>query len=249
MKDSDMHDTKLIKKIFNLAHYDLMQNKTAWFWAINSITIVIGLLTYFNLFLLTSLICSICSLIIIKNCLDLAFDSAMSRLNIRFNLLNILVTTSTIIMILCVSNYNFLDIFESHYLNIIISIIEICTLFYCVVCYNLLVMHILEYKKSLLVSVQDIFKLVTHNHTKLLKLLFLQFSRLTIIAILLMILEACLFLIIPAALTNILIHCLYIFSSIFIYIWMNLIWAHFYRQMICPPVDNPTCQSCNSCSK
>lgn len=249
MKDSHMHDTKLIKKIFNLAHYDLMQNKTAWLWAINSITIIIGLLTYFNLFLLTSLISSICSLIIIKNCLDLAFDSAMSRLNIRFDLLNILVTISTIIMILCVSNYNFLDIFESHYLNIMTSIIEICTLFYCVVCYNLLVMHILEYKKSLLVSVQDIFKLVTHNHTKLLKLLFLQFSRLTIIAILLMIIEAFLSLIIPIGLTNILIHYLYIFSSLFIYIWMNLIWAHFYRQMICPPVENPTCQSCNSCSK
>jgi hypothetical protein len=172
----------------------------------------------------------------------------MSRLNIRFDLLNLLVTISTAIMIVCAARYTFLDILPSHDQNILLSMMQIFILLYFFVCYHLLVMHILEYKKSLLTSVQDILQLMMHHNKKLLKILFLQCLRLTIIAILLMIIEALLLLIMPVSMTNILIHFLYIFSSIFIYIWMNLIWAHFYRQMICPPVDNPTCQSCNSCS-
>ena len=41
----------------------------------------------------------------------------------------------------------------------------------------------------------------------------------------------------------------YVWAYVLLYAWVCLVLAHVYRQLICPPVENASCESCSSYEK
>lgn len=210
-----------------------------------------------------------------KNSLDLAFDSAMSGLLItdigiktfsRYVLMFIvghcLVAASGIGMIVGIA-YFLRPEYAMSRLIFQWSVYLMCAfVLYGMLLVYILAMHSIEYKKSIAVSIYEFLNMIHHKLLFLLKIMVIQFS---IILGALFVLYFC-FGKIATLLVDVLLwftqlfhlpfnyifvsmlyNFFYLWAYILLYSWICLVIAHVYRQLVCPPVENISCSSCDDC--
>ena len=211
--------------------------------------------------------------IIMQNCLDLAFDSAMSGFSMgvdRSYKFCVEQISLLCINIVCFGNFIAIwlllpiimlrnDIFQS-----VMSIMLLLLLMSNWQILSLMQLHMLEYKKGLFISLQDLYGMMKDKQILLSKILGLQIcaGSLSIAGIyflfdpvitvfLRFMLWPCKILDIAASSVFIIFlsNFFYAWAHLMVYAWVCLVWAHLYRQLVCPPVDNPSCLSCSSCPK
>ena len=135
---------------------------------------------------------------------------------------------------------------------------------YCMQLAYFLSMQILEYKAGIWESCKEIYRMTTGKIFFLCKILLLQiliaacvltilyFGLGTVIAVIMPIISW-FFEILQLQMAPMLVYMLYNFfylwSYLLLYVWVCLVTAHVYRQLVCPPIDNASCASCTSCEK
>jgi len=221
-------------------------------------------------------------LVSMQNSLDLAFDSSMRGLSVTGPIISyvfMMIGTSLLVLsILFGLSYfgffvgiQYLMLFLQNYMHTSISfllrVIEFTIygiIFYIIQIQYMAMMHILEYKKSIWESYQELFSMISGKLKFLGKMLCIQTF---IVTCVLAFLYYCLGFVIAAimpiiiwmfdmlhvSLEPIIIYMMYNFFYLWAYLLLYssvcLVRAHMYRYLVCPPVENVTCQSCNSCSK
>lgn len=223
-------------------------------------------------------------LVIIKNCLDLAFDSQLSGFVIQpsrafigsqilagfsFGWFLLINSLYGLFFLVLTCGYSGLLLFlalhheYAGYLTYAWVLTMGFSFLYAQV-YNLLLMHIVEYKKGFWQSYQDISALVSGNLFFIFKIILLQammtmstlaaFYYLSepvinffvkVITWFLQLLD----LSVGATFLIMISNFFCVWAYILLYAWITLVTAHLYRYLICPPVDNPSCLSCTGCNK
>lgn len=295
-----MNSSKVIKKIYNLARYDFIQNLENFLLLTGILTTVMTVLYFLSCLILKNYTCALwytplalltdiaCKkngcidllpnyywahilagimigciflygkIVVIKNCLDLAFDSTMSGFSITWhkNYIWLLV-----LLIPLIGNQNaFLHSKDWYQDKIAILVFFIGT--YIAQIIYLWTMHIIEYKKGFWDSQKEIFQLAYDNRL-LLKILILQLiTSLTGFLIIFyaaqpivdfgahLILWLFFMINVPISdfITTVIHNFFYTWMYLLLFAWICLVWAHVYRQLICPPIDNPSCSSCLNCN-
>ena len=207
-----------------------------------------------------------------KNSLDLAFDSAMSGLSC-YEDIGYAVTRRFLTMISCIFFMMFIALLC---INLGVSYLSIKKfylwkgLFYfigwglmwlCMVVY-LACLHVIEYRHTLYVSLQEFFSMIAGRSWLLMHIFvratLVMYGSYVIIAfglhaviehffgIFLWVFEH---LYIPVSIPFILFlyNFGYLWAYCFVYAWCSLLFAHLYRHLVCPPVENVGCTSCTSC--
>ncbi len=224
---------------------------------------------------LTSLI--LLPVIIIRNSLDLAFDSSMRGFSLQGSILSYAgaVIVGNGLLLCCMQLMSSVFIFIMLYLmqtNFVINafVIQSCKLcmsffivYYLQITY-LLRMHILEYKKGIWQSCKDVTAMISGKMLFLSKILLLQsLFAIFVFAMLYFCFGMVIKVIMPIILwffnvlqlevqpilMQMMFNFFYAWSYILLYAWTCLVLAHVYRQLVCPPVDNVSCPSCTSCEK
>lgn len=204
--------------------------------------------------------------VIVQNCLDLAFDSAMSGLSMHIDRFHIWFVSWFAVSTLIASelfNYGKINL-----LHLILSSYFFITCVSGIILYGLQVlylisMHQLEYKKGYVQSCKDIFQML-HDHALLSIVLLLQLC-IAILAVgsiyflldpVIKVFMRCIlwpFAILqistPSTLILMLSNFFYVWAYLLCYAWICSVWAHLYRQLVCPPTINPSCLSCSTCPK
>lgn len=215
-------------------------------------------------------------LIVIQNALDLAFDSAMRGFSLQGPIFSYVAVTylsnflffgflqlCNSIMIFFILYMLQLNVtFEAWFLRICLLCIVFVFL-YCMQLNYIGTMHLLEYKKGILQSYKELCAMTAGKMMLLIKFLAMQ---LLIIAVAVILLYSCfgyainflamlitwpfhvLSLYIHPVIIPILCNFLYVWAYMLLYGWICLAVAHLYRQLVCPPTDIISCQSCQSCS-
>jgi hypothetical protein len=313
-----MHDKKLIKKIFNLARYDFIQNFNNWVSITGLLAamtmVIVGLIccvtknydlhvwklpmtlfadiqtvfarliaclpqisSLFEQELLLQIVSyslAFCGdlffaylfVVVVQNCLDLAFDSAMSGFSINCDRFYVVFVSWFAVTTLIASelfNYGKTSFFDYVAFNYFLIACLIITILYCSQILYVISMHQLEYKKGYVQSCKEVFQMA-HDNMLLCKILGLQIFAGTIsIAGIYFLLDSVmgvfircmvwplnmLQIITTPTLILFLSNFFYAWAYLMVYAWICLVWAHLYRQLVCPPVDNPSCLSCKSCPK
>lgn len=203
-------------------------------------------------------------LVIMQNCLDLAFDSSMSGFSVSVKRM----FKSWIAMILFVSgplllvgfflnSYNFLLLWPLWYLG---AFLTLC----CVYIALFIGLHALEYKFSVVKSLKDVFHMIQTKFLFLGKTFLIQclmagsilfifslFSKIIINFFTRVLVWPfnLLGVFVPSVFTIMIANFFYAWAYILLCVWVCLVTAHVYRQLICPPVENASCLSCDSCEK
>ncbi|MBV8660802.1 MAG: hypothetical protein JO129_01490 [Candidatus Dependentiae bacterium] len=244
-----------------------------FYFLINSsslVTIIVGALTI-SFILLTPLI-------IIQNSLDLAFDSSMQGLFIRNTHIGsyfAVIILSNILLLLFMKLLSYFTIFAmlyfmqtSYILNIFfIRFFVLATTFIIIYFKQMiyfLAMHVLEYKKDILLSCKEIYQMVSGKFLFLSKILLVQMLIVACALIALYVsLETFVSVIVPfilwffdlfqlsvvATFVYMLYNFFYVWAYLLLYVWICLVIAHVYRQLACPPVGTMSCPTCKSCDK
>ena len=232
--------------------------------------------TYYHaesLFLAVGLPFLMFPIIIMQNCLDLAFDSAMSGFTMSVDIsYKFCVEQISLLFINVVCFGNFLAIwlllptiiFYNDVFRSVVSIMLSLLLIFNWQTISLMQLHMLEYKKNLFVSLQDLYGMIKNKQILLFKILVLQICAggLSIAGIYFLLnpvikvflrfmLWPCkiLQLSVPSIIVIMLSNFFYVWAYLMVYAWIYLVLAHVYRQLVCPPVDNASCPSCTSCEK
>ena len=244
-------------KIYSL----MIEDVPTWMLGITSLVLVVAGITL--------------PLIVIQNALDLAFDSSMSGFSLHsltfayvgatilsnsFLMLGVQLISSLVIFVI------FFFMQTSFSMNAFIAQVFMAIASGCVIYFiqqsYFLGMHILEYKKGIMQSCKDLFAMVAGKTVFLCKVLLLQVvMAITAILLLYFSLGRVIKLLLPMILwfferlqlhvepifIAMMYNFFYAWSYLLLYGWICLITAHVYRQLVCPPVDNATCSSCQSC--
>lgn len=313
-----MNDYKIIKKVFNLAHYDFTNNFTKWLsiaglhaimisiffcafccvtsdydvtfwgwppnilfdWTNKFYGLIVENISYLKVGV-TSFVFLGClillPLVILQNCLDLAFDSSMRGFSIggiRVSYFVVMILTNGLTLLFlqimscliifailyCMQTSFVLNIFIIRFFMLIVG----CLVLYCMQISYFLRMHILEYKKGIWQSSKEVGQMITGKLLFLCKILLFQvlmgssifvflylffgvFIKI-LMPIVLWFFNVCSLPIEPLFILM-MYNFFYVWAYILLYAWICLIIAHVYRQLICPPVDTISCPSCQSCEK
>ncbi len=123
-------------------------------------------------------------------------------------------------------------------------------------------MHILEYKQNIWQSCKEVYQMISDKFLFLSKILFLQIlisisvlsffyiglSRVVTFFAGVIAWPFNLFAIDLSLIFIYMVHnFFYAWAYLLLYAWVCLVWAHVYRQLNCPPTENPSCASCKSC--
>jgi hypothetical protein len=209
-------------------------------------------------------------LIIMQNCLDLAFDSSMSGYSISkksmalsfvamlIPVVGVAAYISIIFKIFLFEQVNFMQSFSFP------LYFFMCKILYLVYLISFLGMHVLEYKLGLVQSFQDVIKMIWARSYFVFKTFVVQILLAgSFLAIFYFCFEIVMKFFIEVALWpfNVLqlsispvfvlmiSNFFYLWVYILLYAWICLVTAHVYRQLVCPPVDTSSCSSCKSCEK
>ncbi len=207
---------------------------------------------------------------VVKNCLDLAFDSKMSGFGFITQLSffwvigqYILLSYLQGLLLLPLSFFMLIEWLQNSYLNYIVQALKIIYVIYVFQFLYMWRMHILEYQKGFWQSQKEIFQ-IAYNNRLLFKILLLQICAGGVsIAGIYFLLDPVIkvflrFVFWPSTLMGFVTspflrllasNFIYAWSYVLVYAWICLVLAHLYRQLVCPPVDNPNCLSCSSCPK
>ncbi len=214
------------------------------------------------------------TMVLLQNSLDLAFDSTMSGFGSMNNWLYIrimaIMACMTLLSSQCLRYFQTTSELLQHPLVVIFGSIII---FYWSQLWYLQIMHAMEYKKEYWQTYADML-LVARHHAKVLgKIFFGQMivfvgavigihkswtvaarvlTRIMIWPLQMVLQNLPNFGFKSSLLYNcqiLLMNFWYALAYFLLASWIFLVWAHLYRRLICPPVDNPSCESCNSCSK
>ncbi len=224
-----------------------------------------------SLVLLVSAI--ILPLVVIQNALDLAFDSSMSGFSLHSltcAYVGAMILTNSLLM-LCMQLISCVIVFailffmqmsfsmDAFIVKVFMAMVSCFVLYFMQQIY-FLGMHLLEYKKGIIQSSKDVCVMVAGKTLFLCKVLVLQVSITTAAVIVLyfalgrvikIILPMILwfFKILQLRVESIFIAMMYNFfyawAYLLLYGWICLVTAHVYRQLICPPVENASCSSCD----
>jgi hypothetical protein len=204
--------------------------------------------------------------VVVQNCLDLAFDSAMSGLSMHFDRFHIWFVSWFAITTLFASeilNYGKINLLHLVLPNYFFIACLSGIILYCSQILYLISMHQLEYKKGYVQSCKEVFQMA-HDHALLSIVLLLQLCiAIPAVASIYFLLDPvikvfmrCILwpstivqISIPPVLILMLSNFFYVWAYLLLYAWICLVWAHLYRQLVCPPANNPSCLSCSSCSK
>ncbi len=242
--------------------YGVMLNDIpSWMLAVTVATVATGLIML--------------PLVIIRNALDLAFDSAMRGFSVQGSIISYLgaMVVCNGLLLCSMQLISSIFIFLMLYLmqtsfGVYAFVIQSCmlcmsflVLYYMQITY-LLSMHILEYQKGILQSCKDICAMISGKVLFLCKILLLQcLIASSVLALLYFCFGTVIKIIMPMIvwffdvlqlevqpiLIQMLCNFFYAWAYILLYAWMCLVLAHVYRQLICPPIDNASCPSCTSC--
>jgi|GEM_PF-2928915 len=203
-------------------------------------------------------------LIIMQNCLDLAFDSAMSGFSVSIKgmlkslmAMIFFVSGPFLAVGLALYGYNFLWLWLLRYVGAFFML--------CIVYITLLIgLHALEYKFTAIKSLKDVFHMIQTKFVFLGKTFVIQclitgsilfvfsFISKIIISFFTRVLVwpfTLLGVFVPAVFTIMIANFFYVWAYLLLCAWICLATAHVYRQLICPPVENASCPSCDSCEK
>lgn len=213
------------------------------------------------------------TMILLQNCLDLAFDSVMSGFSSMSNWLYVRIMVIVACMTLFSSQcLRHLQMTSEFFQSPLFGILGLILIFYWSQLWYLQIMHAMEYKKEYWQTYTDFLPIARHQARVLILVALLQVSTLLtgVIAIhqvwaapaqaltrimiwpLQMLLQiqpnfSCKSLLLSSGQT-LLINFWHTIPYFLLAAWIFLVWAHLYRSLICPPVDNPSCASCTSCS-
>lgn len=214
------------------------------------------------------------SFIVIQNALDLAFDSSMQGFSLNRSLAHYIAVMAVSYSLLFIPFTKIINVVavlaymprQPWYWNeLLAGLYGLCVILatvYLIQWIYLLSMHLIEYKKGIWQSCKDMWAIMHGKIYFLSKIVLLQILisvaigaaiyfglSLAINVILPMIMWFFKMVdVVPAsAFITIVSKFFYIWAYILLYSWLCLVLAHVYRQLICPPVDNPSCLSCSSC--
>lgn len=269
---------------FVTSDYDV----TYWGWAPNIIfdwtnklyNLILGdaptwMLGGMSLVLVTGVI--LLPLVIIQNCLDLAFDSSMrgySMNSVVFSYIGAMIIGNGLLLLfmqLISSVVIFAMLYwmqaslimNSFAIKAFMLVMSWFILYFMQKAY-FLSMHILEYKVGIWQSCKEVHCMLIGKFLFLSKILFLQiFTGICVLTMLYLCLGTVIGLIMPIivwiftvlqlSIEPVFIYMMYNFfylwAYILLYAWVCLVAAHVYRQLVCPPADNVACSSCQSCEK
>jgi len=214
-------------------------------------------------------------LVLIQNALDLAFDSSMSgfslhSLTFAYIAATILSNGFLMLFVRLISSLLVFVIFFFMQTNFSMDALIVkafmaivsCSVIYFMQQSYFLGMHILEYKKGIVQSCKDLFAMVAGKTLFLCKILLLEVTiTVTAIVLLYFSLGRVIKLLLPMILwfferlqlhvepvfIAMMYNFFYTWAYLLLYAWICIVTAHVYRQLVCPPVDNATCSSCQSC--
>ena len=242
----------------------IVDDVPGWMLGVSSLILISGII--------------ILPLVVIQNALDLAFDSSMSGFSfnhtIVFSYVGAMIFCNTILLLFmqlmsCIAIFMMLYFMQASFAMDAL-IVKMCMLIMsCLVLYfmqltYLLSMHILEYKKTIWQSCKELRQMISHKIAFLSKILLLQaLIASCVVAVLYLCLGAVITIIMPMILwffVTMQLHVepifillvqnfFYLWLYVLLYAWMCLVTAHVYRQLVCPPVENASCSSCQSCPK
>jgi hypothetical protein len=167
----------------------------------------------------------------------------------------------------CVAIFTMLYLMQTNMgMNLyLIRIFMLATTFFILYCMQMgyfFSMHILEYKKGIWQSCKDIHRMIVGRFIFLWKILLVQIAIAIIVyTFIFMFFGFVIKILMPYILWFFTLSLLpidiifvvmmynffYIWAYTLLYTWICLVAAHVYRQLICPPTDTISCQSCNSC--
>ena len=216
-------------------------------------------------------------LVVTQNALDLAFDSSMSGFslhNVTAPYLGAIILCNTALMLFLklVSSVIVFFILYCMQTSFVMNavMVKICMILlglfgaYIVQLTYFYSMHVLEYKKGIWQSYKDLVAMIHGKTWFLMKILLLQLSLVLAATIVLYVsLGHVIKVIMPMLLwfferlqlriepifVAMMHNFFYAWAYLLLYAWVCLVTAHAYRQLICPPIGNPTCASCQSCEK
>ncbi len=109
-------------------------------------------------------------------------------------------------------------------------------------------LDILEYKSSIIQAFKNSYIITRHRHALLLPIVCLQLGSLFIMKFMIgFIISYLPIMIYDFAYIEVALDSIVFVAEGFVVVWMSLLSAHTYRQLVCPPSENKSCSSCTSC--
>lgn len=220
--------------------------------------------------------------VVLENALDLAFDSLMRGMSIRLIPVHYIIGL-TLALIFVLAIYQFVRLSIMHgcmYLVYNKGLLILCKIFcndffiyfgyglqiflyaYLLQLLYIFVMHLLEYKKNIIISGKEFYEMIQGKKIFLIKILVLQLV-ITVISLtffyfflgfiikIIMPFFTLIFKLLSISVAPAFIFMMsnffYTWAYLLLFSWISLFTAHIYRQLVCPPIDNLACLSCTSC--